>query len=174
MAQLGFLLDQRYCIGCQGCETACQARNNSPVGISLRTAESFEERSTAPFLTSSCAHCENPSCIPACPVSAISKNEENGIVTTDYATCIGCKACISACPYGAPKYDEESNVSMKCDFCADRLAAGENPACVDGCPVKVLTYGEIAELEAFPRGTVSTSTGGFPDTENKAAVRFVN
>ena len=27
--QLGFLLDQRYCIGCQGCQTACEARNYS-------------------------------------------------------------------------------------------------------------------------------------------------
>ena len=47
--QLGFLLDQRYCIGCQGCETACQARNNSDATESLRVAESFEIIDQGPY-----------------------------------------------------------------------------------------------------------------------------
>ena len=34
----------------------------------------------------------------------------------------------------------------KCDFCADLLAKGENPACVDACLMRTLQYGEIDEL----------------------------
>ncbi|ONI40279.1 hypothetical protein AN640_08830 [Candidatus Epulonipiscium fishelsonii] len=168
MAQLGFLLDQRYCIGCQGCETACQARNEAPIGISLRTADSFEYKESAPFLTVSCSHCEEPACVATCPVKAITKNPENGIVKTDYAICIGCKACIAVCPYGAPKYSEDKKVSMKCDFCADRQAAGENPACIDGCPVKVLTFGELESLG----GEKSTEEFEYSE-KTKPAFRFI-
>lgn len=144
--QLGFLLDQRYCIGCQGCQTACQARNYSDPGEFLRVTDSFEEME-GPYLTVSCCHCEKPACEENCPVGAISKDPENGIVSTDYEKCIGCKMCIEVCPYNSPKFNEEAKKSHKCDFCKDRLEAGENPACVDACPMKVLTYGDISELD---------------------------
>lgn len=145
--QLGFLLDQRYCIGCQGCQTACQARNNSEPTEFLRVADNFERMNGGPYLSMSCNHCEKPACAEVCPVGAISKNPENGIVATDLELCIGCKACIGACPYDAPKYSETDKKSHKCDFCQDRLAAGLEPACVEACPVKVLTFGELEELE---------------------------
>lgn len=145
--QLGFLLDQRYCIGCQGCQTACEARNNSKPGESLRTAESFEKKDKGPYLTIACSHCEKPACLENCPVGAISKDAENGIVSTDIKACVGCKTCISACPYNAPKFNKDKFVSFKCDFCKDRLKAGEEPACVEACPVKVLTYGDLEELD---------------------------
>ncbi len=146
--QLGFLLNQKYCIGCQACQTACQVRNNSDIGISLRIADSFEEKPEDIYITTSCHHCEKPVCVEVCPVSAIYKNEENGIVITDLELCIGCQACIVACPYDAPKYNEKTNKSEKCDFCYERLLDGEEPACVETCPVKVLLFGDLKELEA--------------------------
>ena len=146
--QLGFLLDQRYCVGCQGCQTACQARNYSRPGESLREADSFEKKGKGPYIILGCLHCEKPACLEGCPVGAISKDEENGIVSTDYDVCIGCKNCTKVCPYGAPKYDEVDKVSHKCDLCKDRLEAGEKPACVEACPMKVLTYGDLSELDA--------------------------
>lgn len=33
----------------------------------------------------------------------------------------------------------------KCDFCRDRIAAGE-PACVAACPSRALGYGELADM----------------------------
>ena len=36
----------------------------------------------------------------------------------------------------------------KCDFCADYLAEGKDPACVAACPSRVLEYGEIETLRA--------------------------
>ena len=40
-------------------------------------------------------------CVGACPVGAISMNEENKAVI-DPATCIDCGACAGLCPVGAP------------------------------------------------------------------------
>ena len=34
----------------------------------------------------------------------------------------------------------------KCNFCEDLLAKGENPVCVDACPMRALQFGELAEL----------------------------
>ena len=79
-------------------------------------------------------------------MSAISKDSETGVVIIDEEVCIGCRSCESACPYGVPQYDETAGFERKCDFCSDLLAAGENPACVDSCPQRVLEYGDIDEL----------------------------
>lgn len=49
--QLGFLLNQKYCIGCQACQTACQVKNNSDIGISLRVADSFEVKPEGVYIT---------------------------------------------------------------------------------------------------------------------------
>lgn len=36
----------------------------------------------------------------------------------------------------------------KCNFCQDLLAEGQNPACVDACPMRALEFGELEELQA--------------------------
>ena len=145
--QLGFLLDQRYCIGCQGCQTACQARNYSDPGEFLRVADNFELVDKETYISVSCHHCEKPACLEGCPVGAITKDAETGIVATDYETCIGCQNCIKVCPYDAPKFNEAAKKSHKCDFCKDRQEAGDIPACVEACPMKVLTFGDLAEID---------------------------
>lgn len=169
MTQYGFLFDQRYCIGCQACQTACQVRNASPVGTSLRHAVSFEDVPEGPFMTVSCNHCESPACVANCPTGAMEKDDETGIVSVDKEVCIGCGTCANTCPYGAPVIDKEAAVSTKCDLCADRLADGELPACVNACPVKVLTHGDLAELDK--QGVKEAP--GFTVEATNPAIRFV-
>ena len=99
-----------------------------------------------PFLLL-CNHCENPPCVRACPTKATFKNE-NGIVMMDFHRCIGCRFCMAACPFGARSFNfrdprpfiEDNNkefptrmkgVVEKCNFCAERLAVGKMPACVE-------------------------------------------
>ena len=169
MTQYGFLFDQRYCIGCQACQTACQVRNDSPVGTSLRHAVSFEDVPEGPFMTVGCNHCESPACVANCPTGAMTKDDETGIVSVDKDVCIGCGTCANSCPYDAPVIDRETSVSTKCDLCADRLAKGELPACVNACPVKVLTYGDLAELDA--QGVKEAP--GFTVENTSPAIRFI-
>jgi anaerobic dimethyl sulfoxide reductase subunit B len=36
----------------------------------------------------------------------------------------------------------------KCTFCVDLLTKGENPVCVDACPMRAIEFGELNELRA--------------------------
>jgi len=116
------------------------------------------------FLALTCLHCAQPSCIPACPVSAITKREEDGIVVVDQEACLGnveCPMfCKEACPYDVPQFGAEEGAKMqKCHLCLDRLSDGKNPICVEACPMRALDagpleglqdrYGEAREAEGF-------------------------
>ena len=83
-----------------------------------------------------------------CPQGAIEKDADTGAVRSDPEKCIGCGTCANACPYGAPKVDTEIMKSVKCDMCADKVAAGEKPVCVEACPLRALDFGDIDELRA--------------------------
>ncbi|HNX28002.1 MAG TPA: 4Fe-4S dicluster domain-containing protein [Syntrophomonadaceae bacterium] len=94
-----------------------------------------------------CNHCDNPPCVRVCPTQATFK-QEDGIVTMDYHRCIGCRFCMAACPFGARSFNfvdprpfiDEVNPELatrtigvveKCNFCAERLAQGLDPVCVE-------------------------------------------
>lgn len=151
MAQKGFYYNESTCIGCKVCQIACKDINGLEVGIDYRNVEYFEEgkypNPKFHYLSMSCNHCAEPKCIPVCPVEALSKDKETGIVLHDKETCIGCQACVAACPYGAMHYKEEENKVGKCDGCFDLLKKGEDPACVAGCLTRVLEFGDLDELK---------------------------
>ncbi|MFO8174727.1 MAG: sulfate reduction electron transfer complex DsrMKJOP subunit DsrO [Gemmatimonadota bacterium] len=100
-----------------------------------------------------CNHCTNPPCVRVCPTQATWKRESDGLVMMDMHRCIGCRYCMAACPYGARSFnwrdprpfvetDSEGNfhsefptrsrgVVEKCNFCAERIREGLEPACVE-------------------------------------------
>ena len=109
----GMVIDTRRCVGCKACVVACKAENKTPPGISY-TVVVDDEIGNRPddkpiFMTKPCFHCENPPCVPVCPVSATFKREQDGIVVIDYDRCIGCRYCMTACPYGARFFDFGDN-----------------------------------------------------------------
>lgn len=169
MSQKGFLLDQKYCIGCQTCQAACRARHGIEPGTYPRKATSSQIQCVGPYISLACNHCSNPTCVAVCPVGALVKRED-GLVVHDPEVCIGCYSCVAACPYGAPQENAINGKMVKCDGCAARVDRGENPACVDACPVKVLTFGEIADLEA--EGGVREGVG-FVVEDTDPNVRFI-
>lgn len=168
-SQMGFLLDQKWCIGCQACVTGCQMRHRTPDDVQLRTATSFEQQPVGPWISVACNHCEDPACVSVCPTGATIKRED-GIVAHDPEVCIGCQSCIKACPYGHPVYLEEENRIIRCDMCAARLDAGDVPACVEACPMKILTVDTVENNEAaggVPEGV------GFTVEATKPSTRFI-
>jgi anaerobic dimethyl sulfoxide reductase subunit B len=157
--QLGFYFNQTECTGCKACQIACKDKNELPVGVIWRrvaeysgggwSQDTFEDTFTPNVFTYytsvACNHCDDPICVRVCPSQAMSKGED-GIVTVDANTCIGCKYCAWACPYGAPQFNPDKGVMTKCNFCEDFLAEGRDPACVAACPSRVLHFGEIDDL----------------------------
>jgi molybdopterin-containing oxidoreductase family iron-sulfur binding subunit len=110
-----------------------------------------------------CQHCENPQCVRVCPVGATYKDEETGVVLQDYDKCIGCRYCMAACPYTGvrqfnweepsfhidfPVGDADSqrhqrNTVEKCTLCSNRIAHGEEPACIEVCPGRARHFGDL-------------------------------
>jgi formate dehydrogenase iron-sulfur subunit len=62
-----------------------------------------------------------------------------------------------ACPFGIPTFEWDSPLPWirKCTFCADRLDAGLEPACVKTCPTDALQIGEREELLAEARERIA-------------------
>lgn len=102
------VIDLRKCTGCNGCNIACISENKLPPGTTYRPVMT-ENKGSYPnvskrFVPRPCMQCEDPPCVPVCPVNATWKRDD-GIVTISYDKCIGCRYCITACPYSARVFD---------------------------------------------------------------------
>ena len=155
--QIGFYVDQSRCTGCCTCIVACKDWYDIPAGpASWRWVNTVEKgkypKLFVAFLSLSCLHCAQPSCVPSCPVNAISKREDDGIVTVDREACLGnmgCPAfCRDACPYSAPQFGTEEGAKMQmCHLCVDRWRESKKPICVEACPMRALDAGPLDELQ---------------------------
>lgn len=160
-------VDLEYCVGCNACTVACKAENNTALGVDYTKVIEIEEgefrdaKQTpdvgVTFVPMPCMHCGRPPCLAACPVGAITKREEDGIVLINKDKCIGCRYCAWACPYGAPQFNAEAGVMEKCTLCVHRLEKGLLPACVTTCIAKTRFFGELNEVTALIREKRSRS-----------------
>ncbi len=118
-----------------------------------------------------CNHCENPPCVRVCPTQATFKRPD-GLVVMDEHRCIGCRYCVTGCPYGSRSFNWENprphiaaenpdyptrtkGVVEKCTFCAERLAVGEKPLCIEACErigINAMTFGDVGD----PNSAIST------------------
>ncbi len=154
----GFLIDNRSCIGCHACSTACKAENEVPLGV-YRTWVKYVEKGAFPntrraFQVTRCNHCANPPCVRICPVTAMYQRED-GIVEFDPDVCIGCKACLQACPYDAIYIDPDSGTAAKCHYCSHRTDIGLEPACVVVCPTQAIVAGDLDDPESRISGLIA-------------------
>ena len=96
-----------------------------------------------------CMHCLHPACMSACIVGAFTK-DPSGAVVYDADKCIGCRYCIMACPFQVPAYEFDIAFEpqvRKCTFCFQtRLSKGGIPACVQACPMQVMTFNKRSRL----------------------------
>lgn len=162
MTQQAFYFDGTRCTGCKTCVYACKDKNNTMnTGLAHRKVIEYTGGETnkdeAGCITTSCFsytvsvscnHCDNPVCMEMCPQGAIYKDPDTGIVWVNQEECIGCGTCATACPYGAPHVDPEAMKAVRCDGCADLVAAGEKPACVLACPARALDFGDVDAMAA--------------------------
>ncbi len=137
-----------------------------PDQVHDRTPDQVKEEPTLVL----CNHCTNPPCVRVCPTQATWKRDEDGIVMMDMHRCIGCRYCMAACPYGSRSFnwrdprslietDADGNflsefptrtrgVVEKCNFCAERLRDGLEPACVEAAnqiAEGTMTFGDISD-----------------------------
>jgi tetrathionate reductase subunit B len=130
---------------------ACKAEFEVPLGV-WRSWVEVKEQGSYPktkrdFLPKLCNHCDDPPCVPVCPVYATSVRKD-GTVVVDEDKCIGCKTCITACPYNARYSNPDKGIAQKCDFCLHRISKGVVPACVNTCPANTRVFGNLFDPDS--------------------------
>ncbi|MCM8596867.1 hydrogenase 2 operon protein HybA [Accumulibacter sp.] len=171
---LGLLYDATLCIGCKACVAACKRANENPPefstadelwdtpldtsGKTFNIIKMYRNGTMATkdaeidgyaFMKTSCMHCADPSCVSACPVTAMTKDPKTGVVAYDPEACVGCRYCVVACPFGIPKYQYDSPTGKigKCELCRNRKdKPGSYSACAEVCPTGATLYGRTADL----------------------------
>ena len=175
-SQLAMVIDSSKCIDCKACMVSCKVANEVPEGqwrnwIKQDMPDLMASRpGRAHFQPGGCMHCDNPTCVAACPTGATFKSDKDGTVVIDQDLCIGCGNCIPACPYAARYRHPEKKKAEKCDFCTERRARGQVPACVDTCPTKARVFGDINAHELAGQGSdadfhADADCGGRPGRE---------
>jgi Fe-S-cluster-containing dehydrogenase component/formate-dependent nitrite reductase membrane component NrfD len=151
VANYGFAIDLRKCIGCHACTIACKAEHDIPIGVNrcwVKTVEKGTFPSTQRlFFPVLCNQCEEAPCMKICPTSALFRRRD-GIVDLYGDACIGCRACMAACPYDQLFIDPSTRTAEKCNFCANRIENQLQPACVSVCPTECRIFGDLDDPES--------------------------
>ena len=74
-----------------------------------------------------CAQCHDYPCVSACPVDALSADDDTGAVLVDREKCTSCGVCIDECPGNIPFLHPGDNKAVICDLC------GGEPECAKVC-----------------------------------------
>ena len=170
--ELGMLYDATKCVGCKACMAACKRVNGDYGSLSYEQAKFDPDRLwDAPqdlsgstrtliklfkeserrwsYIKYSCMHCQKPSCVSVCPVSAMTKDKVTGTVDYNKNTCIGCRYCQVACAFNIPKFQWEKSIPqiVKCDLCRNtNLRQKGISACAETCPTGAITFGKRKDL----------------------------
>ena len=167
MVRYGMVIDLKRCLGCDTCTMACKAANATTRGILWNRVLKYETGKyphvRLNYLPVLCMHCKEPECKKVCPTGATSKRED-GIVAVDNEKCVGCRYCMLACVYASRSFYEEVRTFYpghmtrfeqtgydrhrlgtveKCDFCLERVQAGQEPSCVVSCTGHARYFGNL-------------------------------
>ena len=161
------LIDVTTCIGCKACQVACSEWNDlrdevgdcvgvydNPADLSaqswtvMRFTEHEEDNKLEWLIRKDgCMHCAEPGCLKACPSPGAIIQYANGIVDFQSEHCIGCGYCIAGCPFNVPRINARDNKAYKCTLCSDRVAVGQEPACVKTCPTGAISFGSKEDMK---------------------------
>ena len=102
------------------------------------------------FFPQPCMHCDSAPCQKAATGGAV-YTRPDGIVIIDPAKSAGQTQLVSSCPYGRIYWNSNTNIAQKCTMCAHLVDQGQNPKCVDACPVNAIIFGDLDN----PSSTIS-------------------
>ncbi len=187
---VAMLYDSTLCIGCKACVSKCKEVNGMPADFTgheplwdaasdlgektLNVIKVYKNGTAAvkdravdgyAFVKDHCKHCVDPGCVSVCPVSAMRKDADTGVVTHHKENCIGCRYCVYACPYNVPKFELSKALGQirKCQFCnqqgVERLNQGMLPGCVEVCPTGASLFGTREQILAEAKRRVALKPG---------------
>ncbi|BDG07338.1 4Fe-4S dicluster domain-containing protein [Anaeromyxobacter paludicola] len=181
---IAMLIDISRCTGCKGCQAACMQwngqrgevgrctgtlQNPADLSATMWTVLRYSERLVGGRMRllpmkDGCKHCEKPACQEACQRGAIVQHD-SGLVEYRDDRCVGCGYCVDACSFAVPRMSPgPEKKARKCNFCKDRLDAGQLPACVKTCPTRALSFGTKEQMLAKAEARMAElRQRGFPE-----------
>lgn len=136
--------DPDKCVGCRICDMVCSVTKEKGFNPLLSRIRSIRV-DPAYNISVACCLCEDPTCVKVCPRSALSKNEDIGIIQVDEEKCNGCAWCIESCEFGAIILHPTQHVVKMCDLCAG------DPKCIQYCPKDALMFVTTEEISQKTR-----------------------
>lgn len=94
-----------------------------------------------------CMQCDDPPCLKASTNGAVYKRPD-GIVIIDPKKSWNQTQITDSCPYGRIYFNPSKMIPQKCTFCVHLVEKGSMPRCVDACPLKVITFGDLDNLDS--------------------------
>ena len=128
------VIEPEKCSGCRICEQICSLTTNRVGGSSKSAIRILRWQMKGADIPVVCLQCEDPVCSNVCPLRALVKDANSGIIKLDEEACIGCRLCSFACPIGAISVDLDKGIAVKCDQCDG------DPQCVKYCSSEALRY----------------------------------
>ena len=133
-------INYQKCTGCRLCELVCAVMHDGVSNPTRSRIKVMKWESEGLYVPMSCQQCQDAPCMNVCPVKAISRDEDLGVVKVDYDVCIGCRSCVAVCPFGAMSYNTIDRKVFKCDLC------GGDPQCVRFCDVNAVEYVDAGQV----------------------------
>lgn len=132
--QKTLVIEPEKCVGCRLCETWCSYTHEGEVTPARSRIHVIKWDEKGLDIPMTCQQCDVPVCAKVCPVKAITKDEDTGLVSVNEEKCIGCGLCVLACPFGGCALDPVTHRMFKCDLC------GGEPQCVQRCPRDAIKF----------------------------------